>query len=446
MISTKIFLFGSLACIATIPVSLLLPPPLSIYGVVILSIAAFAGNIAALRLASADKAPLGDSSGVASGASIKHKDSSEMVETLEEFSPADAARGPSSASGFASAFSVSSVSSVSVPASAADRPPVDPVMVAVYKFALPVLFESIVSYLNGTSEPMTETLVRIKTSIADFQGSVRASKTHYEKSGQSTDIKEGIHLLRSHITEVTQETSRSFTEVSSEIAALDSQMMAILGIVANISDVAERIHVLSINASIEAARAGAHGRGFKVIADEVQRLSRETQGFVSTIGTSVSGTQKAFVSLHGSMEKNRKEVDRFLQDDNSTYTRITETIDSQLAGVMALYSAVMGFIESLEMDMSAFAPLGMLHAIITQEIENLARVSADLSDICASGCPHADPAGPRPSDPGTAAAVEKIRSRLTTSRELDALEKALRAKGLHGDIDLKRNNTEIEFF
>lgn len=434
MISTKIFLFGSLACIATIPVSLLLPPPLSIYGVVILSIAAFAGNIAALRIASAERKSNSESAGAASGGSIPLGDSYETVESveaLEEFSPADAARGPSSAS---------------APVSTADLPPVDPVMVAVYKLALPVLFESIVSYLNGTSEPMTETLVRIKTSIADFQGSVRASKTQYEKSGQSTDIKEGIHLLRSHITVVTQETSRSFTEVSSEIAALDSQMMAILGIVANISDVAERIHVLSINASIEAARAGAHGRGFKVIADEVQRLSRETQGFVSTIGTSVSGTQKAFVSLHGSMEKNRKEVDRFLQDDNSTYTRITETIDSQLAGVMSLYSAVMGFIESLEMDMSAFAPLGMLHAIITQEIENLARVSADLSDICASGCSHADPAGPRPSDPGTAAAVDKIRSRLTTSRELDALEKALRAKGLHGDIDLKRNNTEIEFF
>lgn len=326
----------------------------------------------------------------------------------------------------------------------------DPSLLAVYRAALPDLVSSIVTYMNGTSEPMSEKLVRIKTSIADFLAKVKTSQNSYEARNGASKIKDGIHLLRTHITEVTQETSRSFGEVSGEISALDAQMSSILDIVASISDVAERIHVLSINASIEAARAGVHGRGFKVIADEVQRLSRETQTFVTTIGNSVSGTQGAFASLHATMERNRKEVDRFVLDDNSTYKQITDTLDSQIADVMELYQAVLGFIGSLEMDMTAFAPLGMLHAIIAQEVENLALVGRDLIDLIAASSGSDSRPGAaceaRPEDAGVRKGIESIRKRLTTSRELDALEAAVKKAGWSGQANLKRTNTEIEFF
>lgn len=311
--------------------------------------------------------------------------------------------------------------------------------------ALPALFGSVVSYLNRTSEPMSETLVRIKTSIAAFQEKVQASKTEYEERGHSSDIMEGIHQLRAHITEVTQGASRSFAEVAGEIDGLSDQMKGILEIVANISDVAERIHILSINASIESARAGLHGRGFKVIADEVQRLSKETQGFVQSIGVSVNGTKHAFATLHGTMEKNRREVDRYVSDDQSTYTRISETLDNQVGGVVKLYQAVLSFIESLDLDMSAFAPLGQLHAIITQEIENLSRVGEDVvqGGLALTRCSNA----PELEDEALVReASERIRARLTTSRELDALASSLEAAGFRGLSDMKRNNTDIEFF
>lgn len=322
----------------------------------------------------------------------------------------------------------------------------DSAMVAVYQAAIPSLFASIVKYLTNTSEPMSETLVQIKTLMSDFQHEVRNSKKDYESSNHASDIKDGIHILRSHITEVTQETSRSFSEVSTEIKTLDSQMMSILEIVASISDVAERIHVLSINASIEAARAGPHGRGFKVIADEVQRLSRETQSFVSTIGTGISGTKTAFSSLHTTMERGRTQVERFVMDDTSTYMKITDTLDTQLAGVMELYTAVMGFIGSLEMDMSAFAPLGMLHAIVTQEIENLELLTSDIVAKCAESCPNKGKTVHKAGDSGVVTGIERLRSRLTTSRELDALEAGLSKAGFFEAQSLKRSNTEIEFF
>lgn len=319
-------------------------------------------------------------------------------------------------------------------------------VLAVYKAAFPELFASIVLYLNKTSEPISESLVKIKTLIANFQAGIAKSKDEYERHGQIKVIKDGIELLRSHIEGLSDLSTRSFSDVAKEISSLDEQMKLILNIVLNISDVAARIHVLSINASIEAARAGVHGRGFKVIADEVQKLSKETQSFVTTIEENVAATQKAFTSLHSTMDKNRKEIDRHAKEDITENERISETLDTQLLVIKELYAGIMTFVDSLQLDMNAFAPLGMLHAIITQEIENLDKVVFDLVSLCAEACPNSKDFVVSATDAGTERGISIIRKRLTTSRELDALEKALRQSGLAILSDLKRDNVEIEFF
>ncbi|GAB1433424.1 hypothetical protein MASR2M29_20500 [Spirochaetota bacterium] len=335
---------------------------------------------------------------------------------------------------------------VSVIEEALKEASIDPSMLAVYRAAFPELFASIILYLNKTSEPISDSLVSIKTLIASFQTGIAESRSAYEKQGQIKAIRDGVEILKTHISELSDLSSRSLTEVAKQIKTLDEQMKLILGMVFNISDVAARIHVLSINASIETARAGVHGRAFKVIADEIQKLSRETQSFVNSIEEYVSGTQKAFTSLHAAMEKNRNEIYQHAKDDMLENERITETLDGQLKTIKELYAAVMGFVDSLQIDMTAFAPLGMLHAIITQEIENLEKVSSDVMDFCMEACPKGRDFMAKAEDAGALTGIEHIRSRLTTSRELDALEKALKQNSLSVLSDMKRDNVGIEFF
>lgn len=315
----------------------------------------------------------------------------------------------------------------------------------VFTIASSALFSSIINYLNATSEPMSESLVTIKNSIADFIKKIQGQKQSYEGSGQSQSLKAGIESLRLHISEVTQASANSCFSVSNEIKALDTQMTSILEIVTNISDVAERIHVLSINASIEAARAGVHGKGFKIIADEVQRLARETQGFVITIGDSVSGTRDAFASLYSFMDENKAMTQTFVDADSTTYVEISKTVDSQIEIVLAMYEAVLLFIEDLQLDMNAFAPIGMLHAIITQEIENLELVVKDFIDSASQNSSTVSLTQSQ-IEQFVRQNVDRIRTRLTTSRELHALAKSLDAAGLTHNVDLKKIETEIEFF
>ncbi len=84
---------------------------------------------------------------------------------------------------------------------------------------------------------------------------------------------------------------------SSSKAAIDTFLANsknIVSIVSVIEDIADRINLLALNASIEAARAGTHGRGFSVVAEEVGNLALSTQESIAQIAKAVQTMQDDF--------------------------------------------------------------------------------------------------------------------------------------------------------
>jgi methyl-accepting chemotaxis protein len=83
------------------------------------------------------------------------------------------------------------------------------------------------------------------------------------------------------------------TAVQNTMNTISSQGDAILQTLSMITDIADKINLLSLNASIEAARAGAAGKGFAVVADEVGKLAYQTSGIIKEIEKVLSNNRQS---------------------------------------------------------------------------------------------------------------------------------------------------------
>jgi len=183
------------------------------------------------------------------------------------------------------------------------------------------------------------------------------------------EAKEGSNIIATTITSIT-DLSGEVGEAAEVIHQLEKNSNDIGTVLDVIKSIAEQTNLLALNAAIEAARAGEHGRGFAVVADEVRTLASRTQESTEQIQNMVSSLQTHTHKAVEVMDSDTKHAMKMAESTGSA----TESIDRIVESVTKIS------------DMSTqVASASEEQSLVSEEINrNIVRI-ADLSVESMSG-------------------------------------------------------------
>ncbi len=164
--------------------------------------------------------------------------------------------------------------------------------------------EKLRSELKTAKESSYELRSKLSSIENELALQIELNSDKEKKNTEQEELHENIHSL-SHALEQSVEKQDEFTQQFEQLSTDTQQIKEVLSV---IGDIADQTNLLALNATIEAARAGEHGRGFAVVADEVRKLADKPQKSLADIHTSISTITQAIMQASESAQVNQKDM------------------------------------------------------------------------------------------------------------------------------------------
>ncbi|MEO0794821.1 MAG: methyl-accepting chemotaxis protein, partial [Verrucomicrobiota bacterium] len=215
---------------------------------------------------------------------------------------------------------------------------------------------SVSQQLNASAQQQVGTAEETGTASVEVNATAKqistTSRQLAETMKQVNEVTQNTALKAESGLDVLLAIERSMTElgeandeVAEQLSVIDARAHAITSVISTMTKVADQTNLLSLNAAIEAKKAGAHGRGFSVVATEIRRLADQAAASTLEIEGSVQAMLTAVQSGVRNMGTFSRKVDSSVSEIIDISSRLTDVIQ-QVQGLPPRFDMILEGMES----------------------------------------------------------------------------------------------------